>query len=190
MHVELRSDKVMVRPSRRLTLLRGGWRDGNEQTPRTIFERPLVIAFDSPVVNGDLNRISVTVELMHQDQGFRCWCEPAELALTGASLVPPCEPGGTLDPTNNPAAEVNALVIQLSPGEVLRSGGWVRIRINGDLIRGLRWAEAFVRERVKHELVDVAASSGARERLVGTEARLAGAGRRRRHRAGGQLCGQ
>src|SRR5690606_3319201 len=114
------------------------WKHGDLGTPRSIFERPLVIAFDSPVVNGDLNRMSVSIELMHMDEGFRCWCEPAELKhLGGAKLSPPCEPDGELDLTNDPAAEVNALVIQFaSPGQVIESGGWVRIEVNGDLIRG------------------------------------------------------
>jgi hypothetical protein len=114
------------------------WKHADENAPRDRLDQALVIAFDSPVLNGDLNRMSVSVEMIHLSEGFRCWCEPAQLKLlSGAQLKKPCDLESQIEPVDDPEAEVNALIIAFaSVNDVVKSGGRVRVRINGDLIRG------------------------------------------------------
>ncbi|MGR9099216.1 MAG: hypothetical protein ACU826_01490 [Gammaproteobacteria bacterium] len=116
------------------------------KTGLKVLHEGLLIAFDSAVVNGDLNAMSVSVltkklaeNTEEEPPRYVCWCEPEIELITGVKLEKDCELQ-TIDPelfVTDPAAEVNAVVVIFGKREIADQRDRIfRVRVYGDLIRG------------------------------------------------------
>lgn len=103
--------------------------------PLERIERGLVIAFDGGVRNGDLTRFAIEIRVPHREEIVLCWCEPRGLEVVGGNLQQRCDPDSEFMPEADPDALVNAVRVTFS-AQTLERGSGVRIRVNGDFIRG------------------------------------------------------
>jgi hypothetical protein len=96
----------------------------------------VLIAFDRPVLNGDIHRHSFMVLVKHRDDQSRtdCWCELPIGRVGGVQFERDCEILSDFTETNDPNATVNGA--QFLPGRL----GFVekqeyRVILKGDFIR-------------------------------------------------------
>lgn len=115
--------------------------DSSQPVARAQLLQPgLLIGFDTRVVNGDLNSMSIRVliEESGTEAQRRCWCEARLKDLIGVHFNELCNsnPEAGFERENDPAAEVSGVLIQLDNPDLIPLGSNVRVLINGDFIRG------------------------------------------------------
>ena len=109
--------------------------------PRDLLKNPgLLIAFDTNVLNSDLNECSVRIFLENRDsqQAMVCWCQPESeaITITGIKFEVPCNLTAGFSTVNDPDAEVNGCQIQfISSANFIAPLRKFWIEICGDLIR-------------------------------------------------------
>lgn len=108
--------------------------------------KALVVAFDTQILNKDINENSVQVRVgrfrSEQDVPLWCWCD-LSLRLSGGQIDEDCVASSNFKEETNPGAMVNALQIGL-PKNLLNLADpqsqpalRIHIIINGDFIRGI-----------------------------------------------------
>jgi hypothetical protein len=95
----------------------------------------VLVAFDRPVLNGDIHRHSFMVLFSHRDdQGNTdCWCEMPIRRVGGVQFERDCEILSGFAETNDPNAAVNGA--QFRPGLEFRPGQEYRVLLKGNFIR-------------------------------------------------------
>lgn len=119
------------------------WPHAGEIAPGELEENGLVIAFDSPVINGDLHQISIQVLIKtHRESQINCWCDARLQGLRGLHLNEQCNISKGIkkefDPIAEPTAEVDGLKVKLDIKFLLsmQALSTLRVLVNGDFIRG------------------------------------------------------
>ncbi len=110
------------------------WRHGLP-TARQDIQPGLMIAFDKPVVNGDIHSHSFLVLRADPNQELRmvCWCELMPEVLTGVRFASDCKISRDFERVEDPKALVNgALFIPNRQWEFERE---YRVVVKGDFIR-------------------------------------------------------
>jgi hypothetical protein len=95
----------------------------------------VLIAFDRPVLNGDIHQHSFMVLVKHHDEQSRtdCWCELPIKRVGGVKFVRDCEILSDFVETNEPNAAVNGA--QFRPGLNFVATQEYRVLLKGNLIR-------------------------------------------------------
>ena len=105
-------------------------------TPRDNLNRDgVLIAFDRPVLNGDIHRHSFIVLIKHRDDQSNtdCWCELPIKRVGGVKFERDCEILSGFEETNEPNAAVNGA--QFRPGLDFLPNQEYRVLLKGDFIR-------------------------------------------------------
>jgi hypothetical protein len=95
----------------------------------------VLIAFDRPVLNGDIHRHSFMVldKRRNQESGTECWCELRISRVGGVRFEKDCEILSGFEETNDPNAAVNGA--QFRPERDFRPNQEYRVVLKGDFIR-------------------------------------------------------
>jgi hypothetical protein len=94
-----------------------------------------LIAFDRPVLNGDIHPHSfmVLAKRLDDQSGTECWCELPSKRVGGIKFERDCEILSGFAETNDPNVAVNGA--QFRPGQEFRPNQEYRVLLKGDFIR-------------------------------------------------------
>ena len=111
--------------------------DPANATPSTNLARGLLVAFDRPVLNGDLHEQSFMLLERPLTEGPErgCWCEVEAKIIAGVIFPAPCTIGGEFEriPASEPDKLVNGALFLSGSG--LQANKQYRVVIKGDFIR-------------------------------------------------------
>jgi hypothetical protein len=132
------------------------WVHGTKTSLGPIQEQGFLIAFDGPVLNGDLHSESFIV-LAHSQESdtLTCWCE-LKGEVSGGNFSKPCEITSKFTPTNDPAASVNGAVFR--PAQLV--WGRYRIVLKGDYVRSSETKKAIDADHLPAWLPDQKTGDG------------------------------
>jgi hypothetical protein len=105
-------------------------------TPLANLEKGVLVAFDRPVLNGDIHRHSFMVLAKHRDEQSNtdCWCELHAERVGGIHLPKNCEISEDFEPEVNPDKPVNGAQLLL-PLKAFTAKNEYRVVLKGDFIR-------------------------------------------------------
>jgi DNA-binding beta-propeller fold protein YncE len=109
--------------------------------------KPLLVAFDNMVLNGDLHELSAQVLLGYNyDEGFPrvCWCSPRNIEIQGGNFDEKCKVQSPFKKIDNPNEKVNGLIIDLKDSK-FPTPTILRVLIDGDFIRGIHQSSGELR---------------------------------------------
>ena len=132
------------------------WVHGTKTSLGPIQKQGFLIAFDGPVLNGDIHSESFIV-LAHSQESdtLTCWCE-LKGEVSGGNFSKPCEITSKFTPTNDPAASVNGAVFR--PAQLV--WGRYRIVLKGNYVRSSETKKAIDADHLPAWLPDQKTGDG------------------------------
>lgn len=112
------------------------WRQGASLTPVQVREQGLLVAFDKPVRNADIDENSFIVLFRRDEQGLNCWCEVPGKPLGGVDLPLDLDPQTGLCKITGAAKPSNAQFVRGARFMLTEfQTGKYRVLVKGNFIR-------------------------------------------------------